>query len=140
MTEAPCADATSSAACFTSTGKLHERLCAPHTLRGRFRAHHALLVRLALAHPEQLERSIAELDAHIDRVLTPFAAARDRLDSITGVGKRPAETIIAEIGVDTSVFPTAAHLPVVGWPLLRQQPHRRQAPLRQAQQGQPLAG
>jgi hypothetical protein len=30
MTEAPCADATSSAVCFTNTGKLHEQLCAPH--------------------------------------------------------------------------------------------------------------
>jgi transposase len=74
-------------------------------LRGRFGAHHALLVRLALAHLEQLEASIAELDSHIDRVLAPFAAARDRLDTITGVGKRAAETIIAEIGVDMSVFP-----------------------------------
>jgi hypothetical protein len=35
MTEAPCADATCSAACFTSTGKLHERLYAPHTLCGQ---------------------------------------------------------------------------------------------------------
>jgi transposase len=79
-------------------------------LRGRFRAHHALLVRLALAHLEQLERSIAELDAQVDRVLAPFAQARDRLDTITGVGKRAAETIVAEIGVDMSVFPTASHL------------------------------
>jgi transposase len=79
-------------------------------LRGRFRAHHALLVRLALAHLEQLEASIAELDTHIDRVLAPFAAARDQLDTITGVGKRAAECMLAEIGVDMSVFPTAAHL------------------------------
>src|SRR5215218_916012 len=79
-------------------------------LRGRFRTHHALLVRLALAHLEQLETSIAELDTHIDRVLAPFAQARDRLDTITGVGKRAAETIIAEIGVEMTVFPTAAHL------------------------------
>ena len=78
--------------------------------RGRFGDHHALLVRLALAHLEQLEASIAELDAHIDRVLAPFAAARDRLDTITGVGKRAAETIIAEIGTDMTVFPTAGHL------------------------------
>jgi transposase len=79
-------------------------------LRGRFRAHHALLVRLAVAHLEHLEASIAELDTHIDRVLAPFAEARDRLDTITGVGKRAAETIIAEIGTDMTVFPTASHL------------------------------
>jgi transposase len=79
-------------------------------LRGRFSDHHALLVRLALSHLEHLEGAIAELDAHIERVLAPFAAARDRLDTITGVGKRAAETIIAEIGVDMSVFPTAGHL------------------------------
>jgi transposase len=79
-------------------------------LRGRFRDHHALLVRLALGHLEQLEGSIAELDAHIDRVLAPFARARAQLDTITGVGKRAAETIIAEIGTDMTVFPTAGHL------------------------------
>ena len=79
-------------------------------LRGRFGAHHALLLRLALDHVEQLERSITALDAEVDRVIAPFAQARDRLDTITGVGKRAAECIIAEIGVDMSVFPSAAHL------------------------------
>jgi transposase len=79
-------------------------------LRGRFSAHHALLVRLALEHVEQLERSITALDAEVDRVIAPFAQARARLDTITGVGKRAAESMIAEIGMDMSVFPTAAHL------------------------------
>jgi transposase len=79
-------------------------------LRGRFSAHHALLLRLALEHIEQLERSIAELDAEVDRAIAPFAQARDHLDTITGVGKRAAESIIAEIGVDMAVFPSAAHL------------------------------
>jgi transposase len=77
---------------------------------GRFSAHHALLVRLALDHLEGLEASIAELDAAVDGLMDPFSAARDRLDTIPGVGRRAAETIIAEIGVDMSVFPTAAHL------------------------------
>jgi hypothetical protein len=91
------------------------RLCAKlsqlrQALRGRFGGHHALLVHLALAHLAQLERSIAELDAQVDRVLAPFAQARDRLDTITGVGKRAAECMLAELGVDMSVFPTAAHL------------------------------
>jgi transposase len=79
-------------------------------LRGRFGGHHALLVGLALDHLEHLEAAIARLDARVDEVIAPFAAARDRLDTITGVGKRAAETIIAEIGVDMSVFPTAGHL------------------------------
>ena len=92
-------------------GRLRSKLPAlREALRGRFSAHHALLVRLALDHIEQLERSITALDAEVDRVIGPFAQARDRLDTITGVGKRAAECMIAEIGVDMSVFPTAAHL------------------------------
>ena len=79
-------------------------------LRGRFSDHHALLVRLALGHLEHLEGAIATLDTEVDRVIGPFARARDQLDTITGVGKRAAETIIAEIGTDMTVFPTAGHL------------------------------
>jgi transposase len=79
-------------------------------LRGRFGDHHGLLVGLALDHLEHLEQAIARLDARVDQVIAPFAAARDHLDTITGVGKRAAEAIIAEIGVDMSVFPTAGHL------------------------------
>ena len=79
-------------------------------LRGRFGEHHALLVRVALDHVEHLEEAIATLDAEVDRVMGPFAEARDRLDTITGVGKRAAESIVAEIGVDMGVFPTASHL------------------------------
>jgi transposase len=67
-------------------------------------------VRLALGHLEQLEGTIAALDRRLEEVIAPFASARDRLDPITGVGKWAAETIIAEIGVDMSVFPTAGHL------------------------------
>jgi transposase len=92
-------------------GKLRKKLPQlRQALRGRFGEHHALLVGLALDHLEHLEAAIARLDARVDEVIAPFAVARDRLDTITGVGKRAAETIIAEIGVDMSVFPTAGHL------------------------------
>jgi transposase len=92
-------------------GKLRKKLPQlRQALRGRFGQHHALLVGLALAHLEHLEAAIARLDARVDEVIAPFAVARDRLDTITGVGKRAAEAIIAEIGVDMSVFPTAGHL------------------------------
>jgi transposase len=87
-------------------------------LRGRFTDHHALLIGLCLDHTTHLEAAITRLDQHIDTLFAahtseagvPFVQARDRLDTITGVGKRAAETIIAEIGVDMSRFPTAAHL------------------------------
>ena len=79
-------------------------------LRGRFREHHALLIRLSLEHAAHLEAAIAELDEQVDRVMAPFVEARDHLDTITGIGKRAAEIIIAEIGVDMSRFPSAAHL------------------------------
>src|SRR5215203_3995143 len=92
-------------------GKLRKKLPQlRQALRGRFGEHHGLLVGLALDHLDHLEAAFARLEARVDEVIAPFAAARDRLDTITGVGKRAAEAIIAEIGVDMSVFPTAGHL------------------------------
>jgi transposase len=92
-------------------GKLRKKLPQlRQALTGRFGEHHGLLVGLSLGHLEHLERAIARLDDRVDEVIAPFAVARDRLDTITGVGKRAAETIIAEIGVDMRVFPTAGHL------------------------------
>ena len=96
-------------------GKIPELRRALH---GRFSEHHALLVRLSLEHIEHLEAAETELDARIDLLFAtntseggvPFVQARDRLATITGVGKRAAETIIAEIGVDMTRFPTPAHL------------------------------
>jgi len=79
-------------------------------LRGRFREHHATMLRITIDHIDYLEAAIATLDGEIDRVMVPFAEARDHLDTITGVGKRVAESIIAEIGVDMTRFPSAAHL------------------------------
>jgi transposase len=79
-------------------------------LRGRFREHHAIMIGIALDHVEHLEAAIAALDIEVDKTMAPFAEARDHLDTIVGVGKRAAECIIAEIGVDMSRFPTAGHL------------------------------
>jgi len=75
-------------------------------LYGRFNSHHAFQLRLVLDHIETIEQMIIELDAEVDRVMAPFAGDRDLLDTIPGVGKRIAEVIIAEIGVDMTRFPT----------------------------------
>jgi transposase len=100
-------------------GKLRRKIPAlRQALRGRFNEHHALLIGMCLEHTSHLEGAIARLDEHVDALFAahtseggiPFVRARDRLDTITGVGKRAAETIVAEIGVDMTRFPTAAHL------------------------------
>jgi transposase len=57
-------------------------------------------------------------------VLAPFVRARDRLATITGVGKRATETIIAEVGVDMAVGPDRRAPGVLGGALCGQQPHR----------------
>ena len=116
-------------------------------LRGRFRDHHALLIGLCLDHTAHLEAAIATLDTQVDALLTantseagvPFERARDRLDTITGVGKRAAETIIAEIGVDMSRFPTAGHLASWAGMAPGNQHHRRETPVRQDHQGRRVA-
>ncbi len=79
-------------------------------LTGRFETHHALSVSEVLALLDYLDESIERLSTEIDRVIAPFAQHRDRLATAPGIDKRMAEAIIAEIGVDMTKFPTAAHL------------------------------
>lgn len=100
-------------------GKLRKKIPdLQRALRGRFKEHHALLIGMSFDHIDHLEATMARLDDQIDTVFAantneagiPFTKARDHLDTIPGVGKRAAESILAEIGVDMSRFPTAGHL------------------------------
>ena len=79
-------------------------------LVGRFDDHHALMARLHLDHIDELSGLETRLDDEVDRLMIPFAEAATRLLSIPGIGKRVAEIVVAEIGVDMSRFATAAHL------------------------------
>jgi transposase len=79
-------------------------------LVGRFGEHHAALLRLHLAHIDHLDALVDEIDAQIEAKLVPFAEDVARLQTITGNGPTTAQVLIAEIGVDMSVFPTANHL------------------------------
>ena len=82
-------------------------------LTGRFSDHHAFLLGKMIARVERIEADIREVDTRIEEQLTPFAAAAARLCEIPGIGPAAAATIIAEIGVDMTRFPTPAHL--AGW-------------------------
>ena len=92
-------------------GKMRRKIPAlTEALQGRFEPVHALLVGSILAHLDFLDEHIAGLSEAIEAQIAPFAAARDLLMTIPGVGERTAETVIAEIGTDMSAFPDAGHL------------------------------
>lgn len=92
-------------------GKLRKKIPAlREALEGRFEALHALLIGSILSHLDFLDEQIEQLSDAIAEQIVPFAAARDLLMTIPGVGQRTAEVIIAEIGTEMAVFPTAGHL------------------------------
>jgi transposase len=82
-------------------------------LSGHLEDHHAYLAATMLRRIDALGEDIADLDARTEAMTAPFALAVARLDEIDGIGLRAAQELIAELGADMSVFPTAAHL--VSW-------------------------
>jgi len=78
-------------------------------LVGHVTDHHVFLLESLLGRIEFLEQQIALFDARIEAHTRAFGTALGRLDTITGVARRSAEQILAELGDDMSRFPTAAH-------------------------------
>jgi transposase len=77
---------------------------------GHFTEHHAFLLAKMLARVDAIDADIAELDAKIEEMIAPFAAAAARLDEVSGIGPVAAAVLIAEVGLDMSRFPTPGHL------------------------------
>jgi transposase len=73
-------------------------------------AHQRFILREMLGHIDDLDARIERLNREIGERMRPFAKQIQRLDRIAGIGQRGAEEVIAEIGVDMSRFPSAAHL------------------------------
>jgi transposase len=92
-------------------GRLRKKLPElRRALQGRFRRHHAFLVEQILAKIDFLEETIARLTAEIDARLGPFEPMLARLDTIPGIDRIGAISIVAETGGDMTRFPTAGHL------------------------------
>jgi len=92
-------------------GKLRSKLpVLRQALQGRVKPYHLSLLMRILAHIEFLEESLTQLQQDIEQHLAPFADAVTLLQDIPGVGPVAAETIVAEIGIDMSRFPSAKHL------------------------------
>jgi transposase len=109
-----------------------KRAALTEALTGQFDAHHGELARILLDQIDRLDTEITNLTTRIGQVLddidpppvqpppaqpsgggdTP-PQARQRLAEIPGINTQSAQLIIAEIGLDMTRFPTAAHL--VSW-------------------------
>jgi len=92
-------------------GRLRDKLPAlERALRGPVGPHQRFLLAQQLAHIDVLDAAIEEVSVQIAERLRPFEEELQRLVAIPGVGRRTAEVLVAEIGVDMSRFPTSAHL------------------------------
>jgi transposase len=80
------------------------------TLEGRFNAHHRFLLTQLLAQLEHGATLIAECDAQILELTRPLESHLERLQTIAGIGRRSAEVIVSEIGIDMSRFASSGHL------------------------------
>jgi transposase len=135
-------------------------------LTGRIREVHAFEIATHLRLIDTINDEIARLDARIEQQLAsipgvapactacgligvghaPGCASKDaavlglaeRLDEITGVGTRNAQVIIAELGTDMSVFPTAGACRRVGPADPAHHPVRREREAGLHRQGRPV--
>jgi transposase len=92
-------------------GAMRGKLSAlEEAFHGHFTDHHGFLLSKMLTRVDALTSDIAELDAVIEELVTPFVSAIERIDEIPGFGPIAAAGVIAEIGLDMTRFPTAGHL------------------------------
>lgn len=78
----------------------------------RITDHHRQMIEFSLRHIEYMEELIAEVDMQIDKLIRDhnLKESVELLDTIPGVDRDAANSIIAEIGEDMSVFPSEEHI------------------------------
>jgi transposase len=92
-------------------GRLRQKLPElTRALTGRVGPHQRFLLAQQLAHVDDLDEAIAQLDAEVKQRLAPFEPTIQRLRSVPGIGRRVAEVVLAEVGTDVRQFPSAQHL------------------------------
>jgi transposase len=74
---------------------------------------HVAILAMMLEAIDRFTAQIDELTARIETLTEPWLHQIQQLDAVHGTGRISAQDVIAEIGVDMTVFPTASHL--VSW-------------------------
>lgn len=92
-------------------GRLRRRIPdLRQALEGRVSPHHRFLLRQILKHIDGVDRELLELEQQIAAYLQPYEEASQLLQTIPGIGALAAATLMGEIGVDMTRFPSAKHL------------------------------
>ena len=79
-------------------------------LEGKLEEHHRFLLQLQLNRLQAVEQDLGVLEQRMREKLTPYASQLALLDEIPGVDWTLAAVIIAELGVDMSVFQSVSQL------------------------------
>jgi len=69
-----------------------------------------MLIAKIVDHIDDMTRRIDELDGMMKEYTEKYEQAIEAIDELPGIARRSAEVIIAEIGMDMNLFPSAAHL------------------------------
>lgn len=92
-------------------GRLRKKLVSlREAVTGHVTDHHRFLLRRLMSELRFLEQEIAVFDTRIAEATRPFDDLIARLDTAPGINRRTAETLLAEVGPDMTVFPSAKHL------------------------------
>jgi len=78
-------------------------------LKGLVSPHQRHILATQLRHIDFLDAEVAGLSLEIEERMRPFDPAIELADTISGVGRRTAEAILAEIGSDMARFPSSRH-------------------------------
>ncbi|HEY1517263.1 MAG TPA: IS110 family transposase [Solirubrobacteraceae bacterium] len=94
-----------------SKGKMRAKIPQlREALASRFQIeHHGILVAQLLAHIDTLDIALQNLTERIEFVLEPHAEIIELLCTIPGVQAHAAQVLIAECGLDMTLFPTVGH-------------------------------
>jgi Transposase IS116/IS110/IS902 family len=94
-----------------SKGKMRAKIPQlREALESRFQVeHHGIMVAQLLAHIDTLDVALQNLSERIEFVLTPHAEIIELLCTVPGVQTHAAQVLIAECGLNMTLFPTVGH-------------------------------
>ena len=78
--------------------------------QGVITEHHSFMLKAIRRHIEETEALVSEVDTRIKTMLAPYDNVLELLFEVPGIDRRSAEDLVAEIGLDMSVFPNEKHL------------------------------